>query len=90
MTTFQTPYGALQLVTLSMGWTNSVPIFHDNVTEILKQEIPEYTRPYIDNVPVREPASQYEMSPGNYETIPENNGIQRFVWEHMKNVNRIL
>jgi len=34
-TTFQTPYGALQLVTLPMGWMNSVPIFHDNVTYIL-------------------------------------------------------
>jgi hypothetical protein len=26
-TTFQTPFGALHLVTLPMGWTNSVPIF---------------------------------------------------------------
>jgi len=90
MTTFQTPYGALRLVTLPMGWTNSVPIFHDDITEILKQEIPEYTRPYIDDVPVRGPASRYEISPGNYETIPENSGIRRFIWEHMKNVNRIL
>src|ERR1700677_3603074 len=29
--TFQTPFGALRLVTLPMGWTNSVPIFHDDV-----------------------------------------------------------
>ena len=28
--TFQTPYGTLHLVTLPMGWTNSVPIFHDD------------------------------------------------------------
>jgi hypothetical protein len=40
-TTFQTPYGALRLVTLPMGWTNSVPIFHDDVTFILQPEIPE-------------------------------------------------
>jgi hypothetical protein len=90
MTTFQTPYGALRLVTLPMGWTNSVPIFHDDVTEILKQEVPEYTRPYIDDVPVRGPASRYEYEPGKFETIPENSGIRRFVWEHMNNVNRIL
>jgi len=25
LTTFQTPFGALRLVTLPMGWTNSVP-----------------------------------------------------------------
>jgi len=34
-TTFQTPFGALRLTTLPMGWTNSVPIFHDDVTHIL-------------------------------------------------------
>ena len=90
MTTFQTPFGAMRLITLPMGWTNSVPIFHDDVTEILKPEIPEYTIPYIDDVPVRGPAGRYETTPGHYETIPENSGIRRFVWEHMQNVNRIL
>jgi len=53
LTTFQTPFGALRLVTLPMGWTNSVPIFHDDVTYILHQEIPRYTLPYIDDVPIR-------------------------------------
>ena len=32
---FQTPFGAMRLVTLPMGWTNSVPIFHDDMTKIL-------------------------------------------------------
>ncbi|TFK59988.1 hypothetical protein BDN72DRAFT_740985, partial [Pluteus cervinus] len=27
---------------------------------------------------------------GGYETIPENPGIRRFVWEHFQNVNRIV
>jgi len=35
-TTFQSPFGALRLTMLPMGWTNSVPIFHDNVTHILQ------------------------------------------------------
>jgi len=56
LTTFQTPFGALRLVTLPMGWTNSVPIFHDDVTYILQEEIPEVTVPYIDDVPCRGPA----------------------------------
>lgn len=90
MTTFQTPFGTLHLVTLPMGWTNSVSIFHDNVTKILKPEIPEYTIPYIDDVPVRGPASRYEFESGEYEAIPENKGIRHFVWDHMQNVNRIL
>ena len=48
----QTPFGAMRLVTLPMGWTNSVPIFHDDVTYILQPEIPHTTIPYIDDVPV--------------------------------------
>ena len=50
LTMFQIPFGALRLVTLPMGWMNSVPIFHDDVTYILHQEIPRYTLPYIDDV----------------------------------------
>ena len=57
LTTFQTPYGAMRLTTLPMGWTNSVPIFHDDVTHILQPEIPHVTQPYINNVPVKGPAS---------------------------------
>ena len=90
LTTFQTPFGALRLVTLPMGWTNSVPIFHDDVTYILADEIPEHTVPYIDDVPIRGPATRYELPGGGYETLKENANIRRFVWEHMNTVNRIL
>ena len=55
LTTFQSPFGTLQLITLPMGWTNSVPIFHDDVTHILQLEIPDTTVPYIDNIPIRGP-----------------------------------
>jgi hypothetical protein len=84
LTTFQTPFGALRLVTLPMGWTNSVPIFHDDVTFILQPEIPEVTVPYIDDVPVKGPKSRYVLPDGSYEMIPENSGIRRFVWEHFR------
>jgi len=53
LTTFQAPFGALRLVTLPMG------LFHEDVTYILKEEIPEVTIPYIDDVPVRGPATRY-------------------------------
>jgi len=58
-TTFQSPFGALRLTTLPMGWTNSVPIFHDNVTHILQSEVPQLTVPYIDDVPIKGPRSMY-------------------------------
>ena len=57
LTTFQTPFGVLRLVTLPMGWTNSVPIFHDDVTYILQPEIPDITVPFIDDVPIKGPKS---------------------------------
>jgi hypothetical protein len=58
-TTFQTPYGMLHPITLPMGWTNSVRIFHDNITFILQPEIPHVTIPYIDDIPIKGPASHY-------------------------------
>lgn len=88
-TTFQTPFGAMRLTTLPMGWTNSVPIFHDDVTYILRAEIPHVTQPYIDDVPVRGPASRYVLPSGEEERIPQNPGIRRFVWEHFQDLNRI-
>ena len=71
-TTFQTPFGALRLTTLPMGWTNSVPIFHDTVTYILQPEIPDWTIPFVDNVTVKGPATTYQLEDGTFETIIEN------------------
>ena len=90
LTTFQTPFGAMRLTTLPMGWTNSVPIFHDDVTHILQQEIPHVTLPYIDHVPVKGPVMMYIKENGEPETIPENSGIRRFVWEHFQDLNRVV
>jgi hypothetical protein len=67
LTTFQTPFGALRIVTLPMGWTNSVPILHDDVTYILQPEIPHITIPYIDDTPVKGPKSEYRTIGGSYE-----------------------
>ena len=90
LTTFQSPFGTLRLVTLPMGWTNSVPIFHDDITFILQPEIPDVTIPYIDDVPIRGPEGRYILPDGTEERIPDNPGIRRFVWEHFQNVNRVV
>jgi hypothetical protein len=89
-TTFQTPFGALQLVTLPMGWTNSVPIFHDDITFILQAEIPHVTIPHIDDVSIKGLMTTYQKVNDSYETILENPGIHRFVWEHFQNLNRVV
>ena len=89
-TTFQTPYGALCLTKLPMGWTDAVPIFHDNMMHILQPEVPQYTIPYIDNVPICGPATTYQAPDGTFETMPENSGIHHFIWEHFQNLNCII
>lgn len=70
-----------------MGWTNSVQIFHADVTFIFQPEIPEYTIPYIDDVHIRGPPTRFELPDGGFETIPENTGIHCFIWEHCQTVN---
>jgi len=72
LTTFQTLFGALKLVTLPMGWMNSVPIFHNDITYILHQEIPRYTLPYIDDVPIRGLETRYELPDSSIETLEQN------------------
>jgi hypothetical protein len=72
-----------------MGWTNSVPVFHGDVCFILQDET-ECAPPFIDDIPVLGPCSCYQQSDGTYETIADNPGIRRFVWEHFVDVNRIL
>jgi hypothetical protein len=90
LTTFQTPFGTLRIVTLPMGWTNSVPILHDDVTYIHQPEIPHVTIPYIDDTPIKGPKLQYPKLSGLYETIPQNPAIRHFVWEHFENLNRVV
>ena len=77
-------------MTLPVGWTNSVPIFHDDVTYILREEIPRYTLSYIDDVPIRGPETRYKEADGGVETLEHNPGIRRFMFEHLETVNRIL
>ena len=86
-TTFQSPFSPLRLTTLPMGWSNAVPIFHDDVTYTLQPEIPKITEPYMDDVSVKGPPTRYIQENGEPETIPENSGIRRFVWEHFQDLN---
>jgi len=77
LTTFQMSFGVLRLVTLPMEWTNSVLIFHDNITYILRDKIPKYTLLYIDNVPIWGPATRYELPDSTIKILDKNPGIRR-------------
>ena len=73
-------------MSLPTGYTNSVQIFHGDMTFILQEEILHVMTPFLDDIPVKGPATQYQMKDSSYETIPKNAGIRRFVWEHLQNV----
>jgi len=45
---------------------------------------------FVDDAAVKGPQTRYETEDGNYETIPQNPGIRRFISEHLQDVHRIL
>jgi len=67
-----------------------MPIFHNDVTYILKDKIPKYTLPYINDVLIRGPKTRYELLGDRVKTLDKNPGIKRFVFKYLENVYRIL
>ena len=88
-TMFKNPYGVLCLTKLLMGWTNAVPVFHNDVMHILQLEIPQFTIPYIDDVPIHGPTTAFQSADGVFGTIPENHSFHHFIWDHFRNLNHI-
>jgi hypothetical protein len=75
---------------LPQGHANAVQVYQGDTAFILQHEIPEYTSPFVDDVPVKSMQTHYQREDGTYETIPNNPGIRRFIWEHCIVINRIL
>ena len=90
LTTFQTPLGTFCLTVLLMGYTNSVQILHNDLVFILCNKILDVTNLYTDNVLVIRPCSRYENADRMEEMLPKNVGIQKFVYEHLIDINQIL
>src|ERR1700722_1279393 len=90
LTTFLTPLGLLRITSLPMGFTNSPAEFQRCMVFILHDEIPLVANVFIDDIPIKGPESQYLDENGDPETIPENPGIRKFIWEHANDVHRIM
>ena len=90
LTTFNSPLDPHHLTTIPMGYTNAVQIYQADMSFILQDEIPCYSYPFIDNLPVKSVTTQYENPDGSYETIPDHPGIHHFIWEHLQVVHWIL
>lgn len=90
LTAFATPLGLLRLTCMPMGYTNSPAEFQKCMVFILRDEIPHVANIFIDDLPIKGPATVYPDEQGHPEVLPENTGIRRFIWEHAVDVNRIM
>ena len=86
LTTFQTPLSTFRLTVLPQGWTDSPAVFQNNVAFILQAKV-DITPNFQDDINDLGPHTRYELEDGSFETIPQNPGIQHFVWEHCLDVN---
>src|SRR6266850_4703963 len=90
LTMVQSPIGALQLTCLPQGWTNTVAIFHDDISFLLTPKIPHIAHSFVNNCTIKGLPTCYKTNDGGYNTIPENPGIRKFIWQHLQDVHRIL
>jgi len=89
-TAFQTPLGVYRLTSLPMGYANAPAEFQACMQFLLHDEIPHVAGVFIDDIPIKGPATRYLNKEGKEETIPENPGIRKYIWEHINDVHRIL
>ena len=73
-----------------MGFVNSPAEFQACMMFILQDEVPEKAGVFIDDIPIKGPATRYIGPDSEEEIIPENPGIRRYIWEHLNDVHRIL
>lgn len=90
MTAFLTPLGLLRITSMPTGFTNSPAEFQRCMLFILKDEIPNVANIFIDDLPIKGPVTQYLTADGVPETLKENKGIRRFIWEHALDINRVM
>ena len=90
LTTFQSPLGLLRLTVMPQGFTNAVSEFQNCMTFVLQDEIPHKTNVFVDDNPIKGPSTDYKDEDGHPETLSDNPGIRRFIWEHANDVHRIM
>lgn len=83
LTAFMTPLGLMRCTTLPQGATNSVAQFVRIVTDILMDHIPHRCAPFLDDIGVKGPRTDYN----NKEVAP---GIRQYVLEHLQWMDAVL
>ena len=69
LTAFMTPLGLLQITSLPTGFTNSPAEFQKCMVMVLQDEIPHTANIFIDDLPIKGPATQYLDKEGKPELI---------------------
>jgi hypothetical protein len=83
ITAFYTLLGLVRQCTLPIGTTNSVAEFVRVITKICRDHIPEKYIPYLDDVCIKGPKTNYNSK----EIEPR---IQQYVFKHLSNINAVL
>lgn len=65
------------MCTLPQGGTSCVAHMHSGMDKVLQEFIPEVTRPFLDDIPIKGCLASQR------DEIVQPNGAQRFVWDHM-------
>lgn len=73
-----------------MGYANAPAEFQSCMMFILQDEVPNTAGVFIDDIPIKGPATKYIQPDGREERIMQNPGIRRYIWEHLNDVHRIL
>ena len=90
LTAFQTELGTFRLTSLPMGYANAPAEFQACMMFILQDEVPDVAGVFIDDIPIKGPTTKYLGPDGKEQTLPENPGIRKYLWEHINDVHRIL
>jgi hypothetical protein len=64
LTTFFTSLGPMRLKPIPQGWTNLVAEFQRLMDHVLFDNVPEFTRPFLDDIGVKDPPTRYQAVPG--------------------------
>ena len=74
---------------LPMGWTNLVPIFHNNVTIILQFKTPYNVLSFIDDISIKGP-KDWKLVNSMPAKHPDNPDIHLVLWEFFELLNYVL
>lgn len=64
-------------------WAGQIQCLYSTTTSVTSYnpKIPDFTIPYIDDVPIKGPATRDIQSDGTAKTIPGNRGIRHFCYD---------